>query len=126
MNPEGRTVADIMTIGENIKKAREHAGMTQVDVHIATGIPVQTYKAYEAGTRPPPADRIGAIAKALKVSADELVFDPEERDINQELRAVFRRMALLPEDLKGQAKMMMRAMVLGLEEEAAKREGHAA
>ncbi|MDL4541111.1 helix-turn-helix domain-containing protein [Pseudomonas aeruginosa] len=63
------------------------------------GIPLSTYKNYEHGKQPPPGDRIGAIARTLGVSADELVFEESERQVADELTSPIQRgSTVLPPD----------------------------
>lgn len=115
---EETTLSEVtMAIGENIKRAREHKGLKQEEVAEKAGIPLSTYKNYEHGKQPPPGDRIGAIARALGVSADEIVFDESERQVTDELKAIFRRFDELPPELKTQAKMAMRGLLMGYESE---------
>ncbi|MCO3072300.1 helix-turn-helix transcriptional regulator [Pseudomonas aeruginosa] len=112
-----------MAIGENIRKARERKGLRQEQVAEMAGIPLSTYKNYEHGKQPPPGDRLGAIARTLGVSADELVFEESERQVADELRALFKRFEVLPPDLKTQAKVAIRGLLMSYEVEALKHEG---
>lgn len=109
-----------VAIGENIRKARERKGLKQEQVADMAGIPLSTYKNYEHGKQPPPGDRIGAIARSLGVSADELVFEEAERQVSDELRAMFKRFETLPPELKTQAKLAIRGLLMSYEVEALK------
>lgn len=120
MHDESTPSEMAMAIGENIQKAREHKGFKQEQVAQMTGIPLSTYKNYEHGKQPPPGDRIGAIARALGVSADEIVFDEGERQVADELRALFKRFEALPPELKSQAKLAIRGLLMSYEVEALK------
>ena len=106
-----------MTIANNLKKARKSMGLTQEQVSIRTGIPVATLKKYEGGKQPPPGDRIGTLARALAVSADDLVLEESERKVSDELRAIFQRFDQLPEDMKKQVKIAVRGILLSYEQE---------
>ncbi|MCT7418384.1 helix-turn-helix domain-containing protein [Pseudomonas aeruginosa] len=89
-----------MAIGENIRKARERKGLRQEQVAEMAGIPLSTYKNYEHGKQPLTRRPDRAIARTLGVSADELVFEESERQVADELRALFKRFEVLPPDLK--------------------------
>jgi len=106
-----------MTIAENLKKARKNMGLTQEQVSLKTGIPVATLKKYEGGKQPPPGDRIGALAKALAVSADDIILDESERKVSEELRAIFQRLDQLPDDMKKQVKIAVRGILISYEQE---------
>lgn len=108
---------ETMTIANNLKKARKSMGLTQEQVAARTGIPVPTLKKYESGRQPPPGDRIGALARALAVSADDIVLEESERRVSDELRAIFQRFDQLPEDMKKQVKIAIRGILLSYEQE---------
>lgn len=77
-----------MKFGENLKIARENAGMTQKDLATATGIHYRTIQNYESGTRRPKNyEVIEKIALALNIpanalvnSGDELVLQAQQKD----------------------------------------------
>ncbi len=108
---------ETMTIASNLKKAQRSMGLTQEQVSAKTGIPVPTLKKYESGKQPPPGDRIGALARALAVSADDLVLDESERKVSEELRAIFQRFDQLPDQMKKQVKIAIRGILISYEQE---------
>jgi len=112
---------EAMTIGENLRKARENAGLTQQQVWESIGISESSYKGYEKGDRPPPGDKIATLAKILGVSTDELLLDESERADSSEFKAIWRRLDLLPQDLRDMAKIAMRGVLMGIEQEALRR-----
>jgi transcriptional regulator with XRE-family HTH domain len=64
-----------------LRKAR---GLTQPSLAAKIGVHVSQLRRYEAGTSQPTLDVLRQMALALAVSADELVFDPDERAIPQD------------------------------------------
>lgn len=59
--------------GQKIKRLRLAAGYTQQAVADAVGVTVRTIISWEQGARVPGGDKIAKLAKALGVSADELL-----------------------------------------------------
>jgi transcriptional regulator with XRE-family HTH domain len=110
-----------MSIGDNLKEKREAMGLSQSALARMIGSGENTYIGWEKGKNPPPADKLGELAKLFRCSADELIFERTERDISAEMRALFRRFNSLPDDMKGNAKLVLRGIVHSLEEEAFKR-----
>lgn len=112
-----RTHEDVahMSIGENLSKIRERAGLTQVQVAKMAEIPLPTYKKYESGSQSPPGDRIRTLAIALRTSADEIVMEPSERDVSQDLKAIFMRYDKLPDEMKAIAKFTLRGLLMQME-----------
>ncbi|WP_099081555.1 helix-turn-helix domain-containing protein [Pseudomonas syringae] len=86
-----------MSVAENIKKARENKGLKIEEAASICGIPLGTYRKYEAGSSLPTADPIRAMAKGFGVSTDEILMEPDERSVKAELRKLFSVVATLPE-----------------------------
>ena len=62
------------TIGKNIKKYREKLGISQDKLSKLAGITLHTITKIECGATPDPRiETVKKIAKALKVSLDELI-----------------------------------------------------
>ena len=59
--------------GRRIKKLRKNRKMTQEELADSAGVERSYMGAIERGERSPTLDKIAAIAKALKVSAGELL-----------------------------------------------------
>lgn len=118
MDTETSSGKETMTIGDNLRKAREAKGMTQREVWEATGISESSYKSYEKGERPPPGDKIVTLARLLGTSTDDLLLDESERAISDDLRAIFNRFDHLPVDEKTHAKIALRGILMSYEQEA--------
>jgi transcriptional regulator with XRE-family HTH domain len=104
-----------MSIGENLSKIREKAGLTQAQVAKMADIPLPTYKKYESGSQSPPGDRIRTLAIALGTSADEIVMEFSERDISQDLKAIFMRYDKLPEEMRHIARFTLKGLLMQME-----------
>ena len=61
---------------ENLKRARENAGLTQTQAAQKIGVSDGTYKNYEQGKREPNGDKIVTIANAFGVTTDYLLGRP--------------------------------------------------
>lgn len=68
-----------MDFAHRLAAVRKQRGMTQQTLADAVGVHVTQLRRYEAGTNQPTLEVLRALAVALAVSADELVFDPDER-----------------------------------------------
>lgn len=62
-----------MKFSERLKKIREEQGLTQVQLSELTGITTRQIQKYEGGQARPRLDAAEKIAKALNISADELL-----------------------------------------------------
>jgi transcriptional regulator with XRE-family HTH domain len=62
---------------ENLKRLRAAAGLTQATFAEAAGLPLRTVQNWEQGHREPRLDMILPLARALGVTADELLADEE-------------------------------------------------
>lgn len=67
-------------LSENIKAARENAGLKKSEVARRIGVPYSTYDGYEIGRRTPKYDMIIKIAKALGVETYDLMGIGSEKD----------------------------------------------
>lgn len=62
-----------MNLGENIKKARKTAGMTQKELAEKLDVYPKDISRWENGERTPSAIALGNVCKALNASADEIL-----------------------------------------------------
>jgi transcriptional regulator with XRE-family HTH domain len=79
----------LMDFPQRLAALRKDRGLTQQFLADAIGIHVTQLRRYEAGTSQPTLDVLRKTAVALRVSADLLLFDQEERGPNDELRFQF-------------------------------------
>jgi transcriptional regulator with XRE-family HTH domain len=63
----------IMKFNERLKKLREGRGLTQVQLSELTGISARMIQKYESGNARPRLDAAEKIAKALNITADQLL-----------------------------------------------------
>jgi transcriptional regulator with XRE-family HTH domain len=111
---EGRA----MTIGANLKRYREAKGLTQQAVWEAAAISKSSYTSYEAGRGMPAADKIVALAKVLGASTDELLLEPSEMLVSEDMKPILKRFDALPVEARVQAKIALKGVLYGYEQEA--------
>lgn len=107
-----------VTIGANLKRYREAKGLTQQAVWEAAGISKSSYTSYEAGRGIPSADKVVAIAHVLGTTTDELLLDPSEMAVSQDMVPILRRFEALPPEIRNQAKIALKGVLFGYEQEA--------
>jgi transcriptional regulator with XRE-family HTH domain len=70
---------DAMPFAEKLSKLRNERGLTQQEMAKLIGVGIAQMRRYEKGKSSPTLEIIKNIARSLGVSADELIFDEEER-----------------------------------------------
>lgn len=70
---EAKGKSDRMDLGENLKKARKAAGMTQKELAEQLNVYAKDICRWESGERTPSAITLGKICKALNDSADSIL-----------------------------------------------------
>lgn len=68
-----------MPFSERLSKLRNERGLTQQEMAKLIGVGIAQMRRYEKGKSSPTLDVIKNIARTLGVSADELIFDKDER-----------------------------------------------
>ena len=101
-----------MNFAHRLVAARKNQGMTQQTLADRIGIHVTQVRRYEAGTSQPTLDVLRAIAIALSVSTDALVFEPDERGPADELRLAFEATNRLDPDEQTMIKELIEAVLL--------------
>jgi transcriptional regulator with XRE-family HTH domain len=74
-----------MDFGQRLATLRRERGLTQPALAERINIHVSQLRHYEAGTSQPTLDVLRRLASQLAISADVLLFDPEERTIPDDL-----------------------------------------
>ena len=89
-----------MNFSSRLAALRKERGLTQPELAERIDIHVSQLRRYEAGTSQPTLPVLRRIAKALSISADMLLFDEEEREIDSSMKDQFQAIATLDEDEK--------------------------
>lgn len=79
-----------MSFGKRVRILREKQGLTAKELSARSGVPEKTIYRIETGdVRDPRLSTVETLVKALRCSADEMLFDLEAFDGNQRLRQLF-------------------------------------
>jgi len=108
---------DNMTVAQNIRKARESKGWTQDEAAAKCGISLSMWKKYEGGTNLPTADKIAHLASGLGISADEIVFETDQRSVSSELIALFKEISRLPENDQAEIRRALKGHMMILHQQ---------
>lgn len=92
MSESGHTVVELclfMDFSKRLVGLRKERNITQMEFAKQIGVHVTQLRRYEAGTSLPTFEVLRAMARALRVSADVLLFGDAERGPDQEFRPHF-------------------------------------
>ena len=113
---------------ENLRQARKHSGMTQLQVAEALGVGQSTYKNYESGIREPNGDTIVMLANLFNVTTDYLLGretgEPEaidklagEFNMSSLEKKILNNYLSLPKNLRGDLMEFLQKSVKEVQEE---------
>nr|WP_237703558.1 helix-turn-helix transcriptional regulator [Erwinia sp. Ejp617] len=91
------TLVLTMSFPDRLTAFRKEQAFTQQQMADKIGMHVSQYKRYEAGASQPTIDVFRRIALALNVSADMLLFEPDERGPDERLKLQFEAVSNLDE-----------------------------
>lgn len=112
---QGEPVETQMSIGENIRLKRESNQVSQKALAEVLGIAENTVASWEKGKNVPPSDKVVAMAKFFHCSTDEILLEQSDRDVADEMKALFRRFSDLPDSVKPMARNIISGMLSSLE-----------
>jgi transcriptional regulator with XRE-family HTH domain len=102
-----------MSFPERLAALRKQRGLSQRALAEAVGVHLTQVQRYEGGAGQPTLNVIRRLARALSVSADVLVFDPQERGPqDDDLKLIFEAVEQFTPDEKATAKTVLQGLVL--------------
>ncbi len=101
-----------MEFPQRLAALRKQRKISQQTLANAIGVHVTQVRRYEAGTSQPTLPVLRGMARALRVSADVLVFDEGERGPDDEFRLHFEALSKLDEDERRVIKELLEGMIL--------------
>jgi transcriptional regulator with XRE-family HTH domain len=101
-----------MNFSLRVVTLRKQRGLTQQGLSDATGIHVQQIKRYEAGSSLPTADALKKLAIVLHVTSDFLLFEPGEREPEDDMKLRFEAVAAMSEEDREVTKAVLDAMIV--------------
>ena len=101
-----------MNFPERLSALRKERKLTQQTLADRAEIHVAQIRRYEGGETQPALDVIRRLAIALHVSADMLVFNPDERGPDDDLRLQFEAISQFEADEKKVIKALLEGMIL--------------
>jgi transcriptional regulator with XRE-family HTH domain len=101
-----------MDFPERLSALRKERGLTQQALAERVGIHVSQLRRYEGGGAQPTLDVIRRLAIALSVSADQLVFDTDERGPTTDLRLHLEAIQHLDDDEKAVVRTVIESVLL--------------
>ncbi len=111
MNPELTRIFE-MDFPQRLAAFRKEKRLTQQALADEVGVHVMQIRRYEAGKAQPTLDVIRRLAIALSISADALLFDPEDRGPSDELRLQFEALAQFDPEARKVAKTVLDSLIL--------------
>ncbi len=101
-----------MDFPNRLATLRKAQSLTQQALADSVGVHVTQLRRYEAGTSQPTLDVLRKLAVTLRVSADLLLFDQDERGPDEELRLQFEAVSLLEADEKHVVRNVLEGLLL--------------
>lgn len=101
-----------MDFPERLATLRKDRGLTQQALAERVGIHVSQLRRYEGGGAQPTLDVLRRLAVALSVSADQLVFDTDERGPDNDLRLHLEAIQHLDDDEKAVVRTVIESVLL--------------
>jgi transcriptional regulator with XRE-family HTH domain len=101
-----------MAFPKRLATLRKARGLTQRALAQLVDLSLIQIHRYEAGAAQPTLEGIRKLAKALRVSADSLVFEQDERGPDEEFRLQFEALTSFDRDEKKAAKALLDALIL--------------
>ena len=106
-----------MPFAEKLSKLRNERGLTQQEMASLIGVGIAQMRRYEKGKSSPTLDVIKNIARTLGVSADELIFDENERVaaakiLDRKMLEQFEQISKLSTHDKEAVKTILESMIL--------------
>jgi transcriptional regulator with XRE-family HTH domain len=107
----------IMPFAEKLSKLRNERGLTQQEMAKLSGVGIAQMRRYEKGKSSPTLEVIKNIARTLGISADELIFDENERVaaakiLDRKMLEQFEQIAKLSTQDKEAVKTILEGMIL--------------
>jgi transcriptional regulator with XRE-family HTH domain len=109
------TFSPEMAFAERLVELRKQQGLTQQALADRTDIHVTLIRRYEAGKTQPSLDPLKRIAIALSVSADQLLFDEDERGPTDDLRLQFEATQRLSDEERQTVRQVLQGLLLAHE-----------
>ena len=101
-----------MAFSERVTELRKQHGLTQQELAELTGVKVLQIRRYENGSSQPTLEVIKNLSVALSVTADELIFDADERNPTDDLRLQFEALQKFDEEDRKVAKALLESLIL--------------
>jgi len=106
-----------MPFAEKLSKLRSQRGLTQQEMAKLSGVGIAQMRRYEKGKSSPTLEVIKNIARTLGISADELIFDENERVatakiLDRKMLEQFEQIAKLSTHDKEAVKTILESMIL--------------
>ncbi len=101
-----------MDFPQRLVALRKEKGLTQQALADKVGVHVMQIRRYEGGNSQPTLDVIRRLAIALSVSADTLLFDPEDRGPSDDLRLQFEALSQFDPEARKVAKTVLDGLIL--------------
>lgn len=101
-----------MSIAARLFALRKEYGLTQQEMADKIGVHVNQVRRYESGSARPSLEALKKIAVATSVTIDSLVFAPEERRPDEELRLQFEAVSQMPPEEKRIVQALLEGMIV--------------
>ncbi|WP_312723698.1 helix-turn-helix domain-containing protein [Stutzerimonas nitrititolerans] len=101
-----------MTLGENLKRLREAAGLSQGELAVLARLNLKMVQRIESGEGDTGVSKIKALVIALGCTADELLFDEDELGEDGDLKIMFEQMRQLEGQERQICKEVIRALIM--------------
>jgi transcriptional regulator with XRE-family HTH domain len=101
-----------MDFPHRLAALRKEKGLTQQALADRVGVHVMQIRRYEGAGSQPTLDVIRRLAVALSVSADTLLFEPEDRGPSDDLRLQFEAVAQFDPESRKVAKTVLDGLIL--------------
>jgi transcriptional regulator with XRE-family HTH domain len=102
----------LMDFAERLLKLRKSKRLTQKALAEMAGLHVVQVRRYETQASQPSLEAIRKLAIALSVSADELLFDEDERGPSDDLRLQFEAISQLPPEEMRVVKEVIEGLII--------------
>ena len=101
-----------MSIAAHLITLRKDNGLTQQEMADKIGLHVNQVRRYESGSAQPSLEALKKIALAMSITIDSLVFGPEERGPDEELRLQFEAVSHMPPEEKKIIQALLEGMIV--------------